>query len=258
MTPSLAALAGPVPPVVRPEPPVFKVTEYLTKAGVGLGKVMVTTGSVTKPFGQLVEEVSRQYSIHPAYILTMLQAEQSLLSSSEVPDIGLKVVALPVPGPANLPRNRAMPDDSDRQTVAAQYAKGHNQWILRNGGDYTTDKAWYLLLTGNRRMAYALGTGIPDPKIFPPWDARKYLGLANQIREAARLLDGYLKKYENARIEGTLDQLLIPVYEGGLVRPADATTFALLQYTPSLNGLVERPKIFAGIMNKARGWGLAA
>ena len=227
-----------------------QVQAFLVKKKSGLAKIKIQTPTGFQSVGDWVHACAFEFGLDPLYLLAVLQKEQSLVARPDVvsPEFRVRTVA----NKPNPTVTRTQRKDVDPLPNVA----GVGEWVLRNGGpDFTTDGNWYLVVHGDRKMALALGFGAPDSGVFPPWDMRRYLGLAQQIWHAARRTREWLTEFAKLKVENPA-ALIIKTYEGPLVVAADGPTHSQLRYTPSMKVLTEFPPLYAAFKKQAAGWGL--
>ena len=228
--------------LVTPVMPTFATQSYLVSVGSGLAKLKIQTPLGFMPISAWIDQVCAQFQISPKYMLMQLQAEQSLIRDPQTYPGGYRITSLPNQPPVGEPdKKRESPSNWKPPLPAGSPADAR---VVRNGGPkYVADGNWYFVYQGSWKMGAALGAGIPDPKYFPGWDVRKYLGLENQIYHSGRLTRSYLDAFARAKLTGDVDAITVKTYEGQTVVAGDAPTFAMLSYNPSLAGLEKRPEI---------------
>ncbi len=227
--------------------------------GSGLAKLQIQTPEGFMPAGKWIDRVASEFRIQPSYLLAVLQGEQSLLSSPLVPRTGFKVVNLPGAPSDVPPKSGQVGGWKSKSPKPAPLGAGH--FVVRNGGPvFTADGNWFVDVDGDYKLWFALGAGAPDPDVHPSHDVRAYGGLANQIRQAARLLRKYLNDYATWATSGDpadRKKLVINSYEGRQLFPADGPTYALLRFTPSAKVLTSRPALARRIREEAQALGVA-
>jgi hypothetical protein len=112
-----------------------------------------------------------------------------------------------------------------------------------DGNPATADGNWWFKVEGDWKYLAALGTGIPDPKIFPPWDVRKYIGLSNQIYRAGKLVKKWLDRWNDSTLTNNLELRTVTLYTGETVLAGNAETLVSLLYNPREERPLEEAKV---------------
>jgi hypothetical protein len=220
----------------------FGTQAYLAARGSGLAKLKIQTPLGFMLVSEWIDQCAAQFQVGPRYMLMQLEAEQGLIRDKTTYAAGFSIMNLSNQPPMGEPDKKwASPSNWKPPLPPGSPVDSR---VVRNGGPkYVADGNWFFVFSGSWKMGACLGAGIPDPKAFPAWDVRKYLGLANQIFNSAKLTRKYLDQFAQAKLSGRIDDITVDTYEGQKVVAADGPTFALLQYNPSLQGLKDRPSI---------------
>jgi len=217
----------------------MKVQDFLVAKRSGLASVKWSAGLFSGwTAATWIDSIAQKYRIRPQYILTVLQAEQSLVTDRAVRNPLVEVKALP-----------------DR-TLTPPQAPGPDWKVRRNGGYWdsknagnanyskkTPDENWWIAWRGDWKMVAATGAGILGPDDWPSWDMRKYLGFANQIEAVGALTAKYMVKYADAVAMGNVAARTIVLQDGSRVVAGDPEAFVLLNWTNNAEVLAVRPTI---------------
>jgi len=223
----------------------MNVQDFLDKKGSGLAKVEWRTGLLgmkKMSAARWIEDIAVRYRLRPEFILTLLQAEQSLVTDAVVRPPMADIIVLPdktetspsVPAGYIARRNGGYWDDRN---------KNRPGWIRK-----VSDGNWWLAVKGDWKMIAAVGAGIPDPGVFPAWDVRKYLGFDKQIEAIGKLTEKYYTQFNEAVRRGDLAGRSVTLYDKRTVVAGDPETFTLLSWTPAAQVLSKRPQIAKAYM----------
>jgi hypothetical protein len=207
----------------------FDTQGFLTRIKSGLAQVRLKTPSGTRTASEWINENCARFGVKPQFILTVMQAEQGLLSEKRVLMVEYSVKSLPYLGDAK----PAVSSPLDR--------------VLRNQPKKTPDGNKWVLVHGDWRMIACCGTGIPDPSgegAVPNWDVREFLGFDKQVAQACSTIRRYLTNFEKSLALGDPGMRVVKLYGGENIVANDVVSYVLLQYTPSEKVITERTSIY--------------
>jgi hypothetical protein len=220
------------------EPVVMDVQAFLMARGSGMAKMSWKEGLFkTWTAAEWIRYVAERYSIRPQFILTVLQAEQSLVGDSKTYAATFQIVPLkdktltapPVEAGWIPRRNGGYWDDKNRGVAG---------WIPR-----TTDGNWWVAVKGDFKAWAATGAGIIGPNDWPTWDVRNYIGFPKQVEQVGILNRKYGLQYDAAISTGRVIDRTIILQDKTKVIAGSRDTYRLLKWTNNAGILAVRPRI---------------
>jgi hypothetical protein len=165
--------------------------------------------------GEWIAACCRRFKVGPRWLLTIVQAEQGLVTSKISRSPAWTTRHITGPKAPLFPREKRM---------------------------RTGSKSGWLAVAGDWKMMAAAGYSIPDPGKKAYFSVEQYLGFPRQVFHAAAWL--WRRELEFTKLESRGRLPKVKLYTGETVLCADRYAYKTLRYTPSEKVMAKRGKVY--------------